>query len=201
MEKPAKTDYPILEPLARRWSPRSFADRPIEPIKIKRMLEAARWAASSFNEQPWRLLVATRDQPEEFAKLLSCLVEANQAWARLAPLLIITCAKKTFSKNGKPNRVHQHDIGLMAANLTIQAMAMDLFSHQMAGILPDRVRELYEVPEDFNPETAIAIGYAGDPGQLDIDWQKQSELSPRERKPLSEIVFTGKFGNPSPLIT
>lgn len=200
MEKPARTDQPIVDLLARRWSPRAFSDRPVEPEKVRRLFEAARWAASSYNEQPWRFIIAAKDQPEAFQKVLSCLAEANRAWARNAPLIGLTLASKTFSRNGKPNRVNIHDIGLAMGNLTVQATAMDLFVHQMAGIEMGRIPSVFDVPDDFEPATGFAIGYAGDPQTLPEAWMRESELAPRERKPLNEIVFGGKFGEPSPLV-
>ncbi len=199
MEKPAETQYPIHDLLKRRWSPRAFADRPIEPQKVRCLFEAARWAASSFNEQPWSFIVATKDQPQAFEKALSCLVEANQAWARLAPMLILTTSKRNFSKNDKPNRVYIHDLGLAMGSLTLQATAMGLAVHQMAGVNLDRVRQEYDVPEGHEPVTAAAVGYAGEPGQLPEQWMREAEREPRTRKPFDQFVFGPKFGEPSGL--
>ena len=202
MEKPATTKYPILEVLKRRWSPRAFASTPVEPEKLNRIFEATRWAASSFNEQPWRFIVATREQREEYERLLSCLVETNQKWARRAPVLGLTLAKKTFTKGGKPNRVYIHDVGLAMGNFTAQAMAENLFVHQVAGIDPERVMEIFAVPEDFEPIAGFAIGYhGGDPDQLPEDWMVEAEKSPRSRKTFEEFVFTGRFGQPTDLIS
>lgn len=199
MNRSAVPDHPIHDLLTRRWSPRAFADRAIEPDKIRRLFEAARWAASAFNEQPWRFIIATRDQPEAFQKVLACLTEGNQPWASSAPLLILTLARHSFTKNGRLNRVHIHDVGLAMGNLTVQATAMDLFVHQMAGVELDKVREAFNVPTDFDPVTAAAVGYLGDSGQLAEGWMRDAETAPRTRKPLSEIVFTGTFGDPAPL--
>ena len=199
MEKPAETQYPVLEVIKRRWSPRAFSDRPIEAQKIKRLFEATRWAASSFNEQPWRFIVATKDQADEYEKVLSCLVDKNQQWAQSAPLLGLTLAKKTFTRGGKPNRVYVHDVGLAMGNFTLQAMAMDLFVHQMAGIHQDKVTETFAVPDDFEPVAAFAVGYAGEPNQLPEDWMREAEQSPRTRSAFSDFIFTGQFGQPSPL--
>ncbi len=199
MEKPASSDYPILDVIKRRWSPRAFGDRLIEPNKVRQLFEAARWAASSYNEQPWRFIVATKDNEKEYKKALECLLEANQVWAKQAPLLILTVSKKTFSKNGKPNRVYVHDVGLAMANLTLQATAMGLFAHQMAGVDLDKVRKTYKIPDDFEPQTACAVGYAGDPDTLP-DSLKQAEHEERTRKPLTEIVFTGKWDEAASLV-
>lgn len=192
MEKPANSDYPILDVIKRRWSPRAFGDRLIEPNKVRQLFEAARWSASSYNEQPWRFIVATKDDEKAFKKALDCLLEANQVWAKQASLLILTATRTTFSRNNKPNRVHAHDLGLAMANLTLQATAMGLFAHQMAGVDLDKVRKTYAIPDDFEPQTACAVGYAGDPESLP-DPLKKAELEERTRKPLGEIVFEGKW--------
>ena len=195
MEKPAQTEHPILDLLARRWSPRAFADRRVEPEKLRRLFEAARWSASSFNEQPWRFILATKDDPREYARLLGCLIEKNQAWAVHAPVLMLGLTRTHFTKTGKPNRVHEHDLGLAMGNLTIQAMAMDLWVHQMAGIDPDQARTTYSVPDDFTILTACAIGYMGDPDILP-EGLREAERSTRSREPLDEFVFARTFGEP-----
>jgi nitroreductase len=143
--------------------------------------------------------VATQDDAKEFAKLLSCLVEANQAWAKLAPALAVSVASLNFQLNGKPNKAAIHDLGLAAANLTFEATARGLMVHQMIGILPDRVRELYQVPEGYEALTALAIGYAGDPNQLP-EKLKERDLAPRTRKPLHEMIFGGRWGQASALV-
>lgn len=199
MEKPASSDYPILDVIKRRWSPRAFGERMVEAQKLRQLFEAARWAASSYNEQPWRFIVATRDNEKEYAKALGCLLEANQAWARQAPVLILTASKKTFARNGKPNRVALHDLGLAMANLTLQATAMGLFTHQMAGVDLDKVRKTYKLPDDFEPQTACAVGYAGDPDTLP-EPLKTAELEERTRLPQTELVFAGAWGEPAPLV-
>ncbi len=200
MQKPADTDHPIHDLLARRWSPRSFSDRAVEPEKVKRIFEAARWAASSYNEQPWRFIVAAKDEPGAFGKILSCLVEQNRAWAKDAPFLGITVAKETFTKNGKPNRVCEHDVGLAMGNLTIEAMALDLYVHQMAGLEPEKARETFDIPDGFHAFTAFAVGYMGEPEGLDADWMRDAEKAPRERMPLEAFIFTNTFGDTSPLV-
>jgi nitroreductase len=200
MEKPAETQYPIHELLKRRWSPRAFSNRIVEPDTLRSLLEAARWAPSSYNEQPWSFIVATKDDPVEFGRLLSCLVEGNIQWAQHAPVLMVSVARLSFEEDGKPNRHAFHDVGQAAANLTVQATALGLFVHQMAGILPDKVRALYGVPEQYEPVAAIALGYPGDPQSLP-ERLRNRELAPRERKPLTEFVFTGRWGQPSPIVT
>lgn len=199
MEKPAQTDYPIEQILKRRWSPRAFSDQMVEPEKLQSLFEAARWAASSFNEQPWFFLVATKEKPEEHANLLSCLVEGNQRWARLAPVLMISVAKLNFEKTGKPNRHAFHDVGLAVGNMIVQATALGLFVHQMAGFSPEKVAELYNIPEKFEPVAAIAVGYGGDVEDLPESF-RESELGPRSRRSIASFVFQGQWGQPSPLL-
>ena len=198
-EKKASTDYPIHELLAERWSPYGFEDRPVAQADLRSLFEAARWAASSYNEQPWSYLVAARENPVEFARLLSCLVEGNQAWAKAAPVLALGVVSLRFSRNNKENRAAVHDLGLAAGNLLVEATARGLCVHQMIGILPDKAREVYQIPEHSEAWTAIAIGYKGDPARLP-DALKERDLAPRQRKPLSQFVFTGKWGDPSPLV-
>ena len=197
--KKATTDYPIQKALAERWSPYGFEDRPVSEADLRSLFEAARWAASSYNEQPWNYLVATRENSPEFGRLLSCLVETNQAWAKAAPVLVLGVVSLRFAKNNKDNRAAVHDLGLAAGNLAVEATARGLSVHQMIGILPDRAREVYQIPEHFEAWTAMAIGYKADPAKLS-DALKERDLTPRQRKPLNEFVFTGHWGQPSPLV-
>jgi nitroreductase len=198
-EKKASTDHPINELLAERWSPYGFKDQKVAPTDIRSLLEAARWAPSSYNEQPWSFFLATKDEPQEFERLLSCLVEANQAWAKAAPVLVLTVVSLRFSRNKKENRAAVHDLGLAAENLVVEATARGLCVHQMIGILPDKARELYRIPADCEAWTAIAIGYRADPSTLPEEL-KERDLAQRRRKPLREFVFAGQWGNPSPLV-
>ena len=197
--KKAATGHPILQVLAERWSPYGFEDRSVSEADLRSLFEAARWAASSYNEQPWNYLVATRENPQEFGRLLSCLVEANQAWAKAAPVLVLGIVHLQFAKNNQDNRAAVHDLGLAAGNLVAEATARGLSVHQMIGILPDKAREIYQIPEHFEAWTAMAIGYKADPAKLP-DTLKERDLAPRQRKPLSEFVFTGHWGKPSPLV-
>jgi nitroreductase len=199
MEKLARTDYPIEEILKRRWSPRAFSNRMVEPEKLRSLFEAARWAPSSFNEQPWYFILATSQEPEEHARLLSCLTDGNQHWARLAPVLMVSVAKLNFDKTGKPNRHAFHDVGLAVGNLLVQATALDLFVHQMAGFFPAKVSEAYKIPDAFTPVAAIALGYAAEPDLLPEELRTR-ELGARSRKPVSTFVFQGGWGEPSSLV-
>lgn len=194
MDKPAETQVPIHELLSRRWSPRAFAEQPVEREKIQSLMEAARWASSSFNEQPWVFILATQDHVSDHQKLLMCLVEGNRLWAQRAPLLLLTVAKTYFEHNGRLNRHAYHDLGLAVGNLVVQATAMGLVVHQMAGILPDKVRECYALPEGHEAVTGIAIGYQGDANVLP-DPLRERELASRSRKPLTKFVFSGTWGH------
>src|ERR1017187_2041558 len=197
--KKAVTDHSIQQVLAERWSPYGFEDRPVAEADLRSLFEAARWAASSYNEQPWNYLVATRENPQEFGRLLSCLVEANQAWAKAAPVLVLGVVSLRFAKNNQDNRAAVHDLGLAAGNLVVEATTRGLSVHQMIGILPDKAREVYQIPEHFEAWTAMAIGYKADSAKLP-DALKERDLAPRQRKPLSKFVFTGQWGKPSPLV-
>jgi nitroreductase len=198
-QKRASTNHPIHELLAERWSPYGFDDQPVAEADICSLFEAARWAPSSYNEQPWSYFLARREEPEEFERLLSCLVDANQAWAKAAPVLLLCIVGLRFARNDKENRAAVHDLGLAAANLVFEATSRGLFVHQMIGILPDKAREIYHIPEHSEAWTAMAIGYKSDPAKLP-EALKERDLAPRQRKPLSQFVFTARWGNPSPLV-
>jgi nitroreductase len=197
--KIAKPDHPIMDILSKRWSPYAFSDRPVAIEDVKSLFEAVRWAASSYNEQPWSYIVATKDNRVEFDRVVACLVEGNQAWANAAPVLALGCTSLKFAKNGKPNAAAVHDLGLAAGNLCAEATARGLFVHQMIGIVPEKVREVYKVPADIQPLTGIAIGYAADPATASEKFRER-DLAPRTRKLLREFVFTGEWGKTSELV-
>lgn len=190
MAKAAPADHKIHSLIQNRWSPRAFTARSVPSAHLESLLEAARWAPSSYNEQPWFFLIATKDDAAEYEKMLSCLVEANQKWARLAPVLMISVAKLFFQKNGKPNRHAQHDVGLAAGNMALQAEALGLALHQMAGFDVEKTRKAYSVPEGFEPIAAIAVGYAGGPELLSEELAER-EKAPRTRRKITEFAFTG----------
>ena len=196
IEKPAETETPIHELIGRRWSPRAFSDQPVEPNKLRSVLEAARWAASSRNEQPWAFVIATRDDPKNFQALVDVLMSANQAWAQNAPVLILTLAHTQWTKEGTPNRVALHDLGLAVSNLVIQATALGLSTHQMGGFDVEAARERFHVPAGWEPLSVVALGYPGDVDTLP-EGLREREMSQRQRKPLEEFVFSGSWGNPA----
>lgn len=189
------TDYPVLDAITKRYSAYVYDDKPVEAEKLKSLFEAARWAASSFNEQPWRFIVATKDDSAEYEKALGCLVEANQGWASAAPVIVLTASKNEFTRNGNPNRVALHDLGQAAANMALQAVELGLTIHQMAGIDQDKVASTYDLPEGFTAQTAIAIGYP----QLTDGSLNDAESKARQRHSFDQFVFAGKFGEASKL--
>jgi nitroreductase len=182
------------ELIEKRWSPRAFSGQPVEKEKLTELFEAARWAASCFNEQPWRFIYAAREEEELFRKLFDSLVERNQQWVKTAPLLILTIARRDFSHNGKPNRHAWHDVGLAMGNFILQATALGLFVHQMAGFSSEKARENLCVPAEYEPVAMVAVGYPGDSRQLPEELRAR-EGAPRTRKPLAEIVFHGAWQN------
>lgn len=182
----------IHELIDKRWSPRAFAEKAIEEDKIEKLFLAASYAASCYNEQPWRFVYATKDYTERYDQLFSCLVEFNQLWVKTAPLIILTVVSKNFASNGNLNRHARHDLGLAIGNMSVQAMSMDLYMHQMAGFSTDRAREIFEIPEDFEPVTMIAVGYKGNPEQLPENI-KELESDKRNRKSLEQLLFDGDW--------
>ena len=199
MKPPAETAHPIHELLRHRWSPRAFADAQVMPDQLRTLFEAARWAPSSFNEQPWGFILTTRDDPEPFGRLLATLTERNRSWASRAPVLILSVARLRFARNGKPNRHALHDVGMAVENLVIQATALGLVVHQMAGFDVDKAREAFGIGEGLEPVAAIALGLPGDPESLP-DGLRERELEPRARRPLEEFVFGGRWGAASSLV-
>ena len=192
-------DHLVHELITKRWSPYSFDSRSVTDEDLRSLFEAARWAPSSYNEQPWNYIVAKKENPEEFQRLLSCLVDGNQVWAKAAPVLALGIAKLRFARNDQPNRAAIHDLGLAAGNLVVEATARGLWVHQMIGILPDKAREIYAIPEGYEPLTGIAIGYEGDPKALP-EGLRERDLARRPRKPLKEFVFSQTWGNVSEII-
>ncbi|HUJ33508.1 MAG TPA: nitroreductase family protein [Candidatus Acidoferrum sp.] len=199
LEKRAETSAPIHELLSKRWSPRAFDPRPVEPEKLRSLFEAARWAASSYNAQPWFFIVATKDDRKSFDRVLECFIEFNRAWAKTAPVIGLSAARVKFEHSGQDNRHAFHDVGQAAANLAAQASAMGLQLHQMAGILPDKARELLSIPEGYEAVAGFALGYPGDPASLPNELRER-ETAPRARKPLESFVFEGKWGETAPFV-
>lgn len=196
-EKHAQTDYPINELMRRRWSPRAFEEgRTVEREKIMAVLEAARWAPSCFNDQPRHFLVFDGSDAQALERARACLIEGN-AWAKKAPVLILSVARETFEYNGKPNRWAQHDTGLATENLLLEAVELGLAAHPMAGYDADRARSEFGIPEGFTPIAMIAIGYPYRGNLQDLDEKlRAKELASRERKSIGEIAFAGMWNKP-----
>ena len=199
MPNPANTDHPVHQFIAERWSPRAFSNRPIDRKTLRSLFEAARWAPSCFNEQPWAYIVETSEDETGFERILSCLLPGNQVWAKNAPVLALSVAKLCFDRNGKENKAALHDLGLAAGNLLLEATARNIVVHQMLGIDPDRARDVYRIPQGWQPFTALALGYEGSPEQLP-DELKKMEAETRSRKALDEFVFSGAFGTQAQLL-
>jgi nitroreductase len=190
LRKPADASHPIHELISERWSPRAFADRSVEREKLYSLLEAARWAASAGNQQPWYFLVGTKEHAENRARLAATLWERNILWAQYAPVLILVVAK-LYDRPGK-ELTSFYDVGMAVGNLVTQAVDLGLVTHQMAGFDAEKARETLGIPEGYQPLAMIALGYLGTPDGLPDDLRKR-ELAPRSRKPLEEFVFEGQW--------
>ena len=184
--KIANPDYTILEIFKQRWSPRAFTDRIVSEEKLNSMFEAAKWAASSSNEQPWEYYYALKET-EGWNKLFKCLDEGNQKWVQNATVLMACIANKKFKRNGKDNPTAEHDLGLANSHLFLQAVAEGFYMHGMAGFFPEKVHEALNLSEDKKVVCMMAGGYLGEPEMLD-EKNEKSEKEQRERKPLSEFV-------------
>jgi nitroreductase len=199
MQKAAATDVPVHELIRNRWSPRAFAEKPVAGEILRALFEAARWAPSSNNEQPWAYLVAAKDDTENFAKMLGVLVEFNASWAKHAPVLALSVAHLKTQRDGKPNRVALHDVGSATAQLTFEANSRGLLVHQMAGFDAEKARQIFAIPPDWEPLAAMALGYPGDPASLP-EKLREREVAPRMRKPLGEFVMSGGWGHTAPFV-
>ena len=186
-------DAVLHELIRQRRSPIAFSSDPVSEEDLHSLLEAARWAASSYNEQPWRFIVADRHRdPEAFARVLSTLMPANAAWAENAPVLIVAVAKSNYSHNDAPNRHARYDTGAAVAQLSLEATALSLGVHQMGGFDSDKARTVLSIPEGFEPMAVLAIGHPGDPTALNQALQARAS-APRQRRPLDELVFDGAW--------
>ena len=198
LNKPAHTSTPVHELIRERWSPRAFNGKAVSTTDLTAVLEAARWAASSNNGQPWRFIVATNDDASGHATAVAGFAVRNQRWAKAAPVLLFACARKAFEANGNPNAHSWYDTGAAVAMLTLEAQSRGLRIHQAAGIERDTIRETYGVPEEFDIVVGFALGHQGDPDSLPEELPGR-EREQRARKPLADIVFSGKFGTPAKL--
>jgi nitroreductase len=192
MDKPASTQVPIDETIARRWSGRAYdASKQLQHEQIIALLEAARWAPSCYGDQPWRFIVCDKtSDSESWQKAFDCLMPGNQAWVKNAPLLLLVTAGGKFQHNGSDNRWGQYDTGAAAENLCLQAASMGLMAHQMGGFDVDCARTAFDVPEQYALMSMLCVGYAADAADLSGEVLER-EMAPRVRRPLSELFFKG----------
>jgi nitroreductase len=197
MQKTAITQVPINDTIVNRWSQRAFdASKPISRAQIIALLEAARWAPSSYNDQPWRFIVCDKNtDAAAWQKAFDCLMPNNQAWLVNAPVLIIGCANTLLDVNQQANRFAQYDTGAAAENLCLQASSMGLAAHQMGGFNADLAREKLMIPTQYTLMAMLAVGYEGDANDLPDDL-KARELAERKRKPIGEVFFDGTWDKP-----
>lgn len=192
-DRRATPSHPIAPIFANRFSARAYQDKPVPPELLRQLFEAARWAASCFNDQPWNYLVTRRHvEPEAFAKLLACLGPGNQSWVARAPVLMLSVTRNSFAHNGKPNRHAFHDQGQGSANLVAQAGALGLQCRQMAGYDADKAREAFAIPEGFDPVAAIALGFPLPFDQIPDDL-REKEAAARTRNPIESFVHLGAW--------
>jgi nitroreductase len=192
MPRTVPANHPIDALLTQRFSPYVFdPERSVERAELASLFEAARWTMSCYNEQPWRYIVGVRDRdPETWDEVLGVLVESNQVWARNAPVLALGVIQLNFERNGEPNPVARHDLGAASANLTVEASSRGLFVHQMLGILPDKARAVFDLPDSLEAVTGIAIGHLGDPAGADPELAARDQRA-RERRPVREFIIRG----------
>jgi nitroreductase len=194
MKNLAPAEYPVHELIRERWSPRAFSKKEISSEDLRSLFEAARWAPSSSNEQPWAFIVATRNDSENFTKALQPLVEFNVNWAKNAYVLGFAVTELAFARNNTPNRNAHYDTGAAMSQLTTEATSRGILVHQMAGFDPDTAREVFEIPAGWDAIAAFAMGYPGDPASLPQPYRDR-ETAPRVRKPIREFVMSGKWSH------
>ncbi len=188
--KPFREPEHEIDPIfINRWSPRAFSSEPIDDETLMRVFEAAKWAPSCFNEQPWRFIVART--PEDRAVFLDFLTPGNQVWNENVPVITLVIAHKYFTRNGKPNPTNQFDAGCAWGFLALSAVQNGLITHGMAGFNAAKARVVLGVPEEYDIIAVVAIGKPGDKSQLPPD--VQSKEVPSTRRLLGETVMEGKF--------
>ncbi|RJS92937.1 nitroreductase family protein [Salinisphaera sp. Q1T1-3] len=193
MTKTADTDHKIHNTLATRWSPYLFAETPVDVNDLQALFEAARWAPSSYNEQPWRFIVGVAGQGDDHQRILDCLAEPNRVWAGRAPVLVLGVVVDQFVPSGTPNKAAEHDLGLAVGNLLVEATVRGLSVHQMIGVDADAAKTEFGVPDSAHVLTAMAIGHADKSGAGEAKYAERDNTT-RTRKPLPEFVFGTRFG-------
>jgi nitroreductase len=200
MHKPAITQVSIADLIANRWSSRAYdAAKPVAQAQIIALLEAARWAPSSYNDQPWCFVVCDKNtDADAWQKAFDCLMPSNQAWLINAPVLMLGCANTVLDINQHANRFAQYDTGAAVENICLQATHMGLMTHQMGGYHADKAREAFAIPTQFTPMAMISVGYAGEQAQLKQVSEElyERDVAERKRKALSELFFAGAWGKP-----
>ena len=189
----ATTDFPVLDVIRQRWSPRAFAEQPVPEPALQQVFEAAAWAPSAMNEQPWRYIYAHREDAAAFQQLFDCLLPGNQPWARHAPVLVLALTKTDFA-NGTPNAAALHDLGLANSHLILEATALGLHGHFMGGFDADKARQTFGLPADLQPVVMLALGYLGQAEQLQEPFLSR-EQAPRQRRPVASFAFAGQLPN------
>jgi nitroreductase len=178
----------ILEIIQERWSPYSFSPAPVEDFKLKAMFEAAGYAPSCNNEQPWLFVITTREDETVFDDFIGFMADGNKIWAKNAYAIVISMARMKFSYNGKPNRWAFHDTGMAVSNLLLQALALDVYVHQMGGYSVEKVKDYFKLGDDIEPVAMMAVGYLGDGSSLTPELFKRDEAR-RPRKSINEFVY------------
>jgi nitroreductase len=186
----------ILEIITERWSPYSFSSTPVEEFKMKAMFEAAGYAPSCNNEQPWMFVYSTRENGEVFNAYTGFLFESNQVWAKEAFAIVISLARTKFSHSGKPNRYAFHDTGMAVINLITQALTLDIYVHQMGGFSVPKVKEYFDLNDDIEPVAIMAVGYLGESTSLPPELLKRDEKR-RPRKSVNEFAFKNSLTDPA----
>lgn len=187
MIKEAKTMYPVHEIITERWSPRAFSNKGVTIEDVHTLLEAASWAPSAMNEQPWNYRFALQGTPG-FDSMVKCLMPGNQPWAAHSAALVLSTGYKTYEKTGAANNYFMHDVGMANANLLTQALTMGIYGHIMGGFDHLKTRAIFNLSEKEEPVCFIALGYLGDPEHLEEPF-KNRELAPRSRKSLVNFAF------------
>jgi Nitroreductase len=190
LQKQANAQYPIHDLISQRWSPRAFSDRPVELEKLSSLFEAARWAASAANKQPWSFIYATKENSADFERLAGIMFDNNRIWAQNAPALVLAIAKR--GEYAGYEYMTYYDLGMAAGNLVTQAVELGLVTHQMAGFDKGKAHSELHIPEGYDPLTMIAIGYPGDYEDLP-EALRERELAERTRQPQEEFVFEGSW--------
>lgn len=179
----------LIEGIKKRYSPMVFKPAALSDETLETLLEAARWSASSYNDQPWRFIIGRHPEDPIYKKIHSVLTEYNQGWASTSPVLMLVLAKKNFSHMPEVRNVHAwYDAGMAVSSMVIQAGSMGIQAHQMGGFDAEKAKQAFSVGDEYDVIAAIAIGYAGDPDDLPAIYRERAKQA-RGRKRIEEIVL------------